>query len=100
MTLWLTIGKYAVLGNLALLIGLTYVWGRNYRRHGATHTRSLLVFALLLLVENAIFAYLYFLNDATAWWFYQGSTAAQAGMMGICGLEFVALGFLSYVTWQ
>ena len=100
MTLWLDLARLAAAGNVALLLVLAWVWVPNYRRHGARHTLMLLVFAGFLFVENALWIGLYVFHDAFVGWFVNAGTDVQIGMFGLCGLEFVALLFMTYVTWE
>ena len=100
MALWLDAARVAAGVNVLLLVGLGAVWLRNYRRYGAQHTLGLLVFAAFLLVENALWLYFYVSHDAFIGWFVNAGTEVQAGLALLCGLELVALAFLSYLTWQ
>lgn len=100
MALWLDAARVAAGVNVLLLIGLGSIWLRNYRRHGAQHTLGLLVFAAFLLVENALWLYFYVLHDSFVGWYVNAGTEVQVGLTLLCGLELVALAFLSYLTWQ
>lgn len=99
MTGWIDVARVAAGVNLLLLVALASVWFRGYRRHGATHTLGLLVFAAFLLVENALWLYFYVLHPAFVGWFVNSGTEIQVGMTLLCGLELVALGFLARITW-
>jgi len=83
-----------------VLLALGSVWLRGYRRHGARHTLGLLTFAAFLLVENALWLYLYVLNPKFVGWFVATSTDVQVGITMLCGLELVALAFLAHITWR
>lgn len=80
--------------SIALLLGLAWVWLRNYRTFGSTLTLGLLAFAVVLLVENAIAIYFFFSMGML----YAGSEAAQTTVLLMRGLQVLALGFLTYVT--
>lgn len=99
MSVWLDISRVAAAANLVVLLGLGAVWLRNYRQHGARHTLGLLVFAVFLVVENALWLYLYILRSDFVGWFVNASGDVQMGMMLLCGLEFVALVVLVRLTW-
>lgn len=89
--------------NVALLIGLGYVWGRNFLQFRSKHTLGLLVFAVLLLAENALAIYLFvFHPDLTAWINNAKlvPTIAQRAMLALRILEFVGIAFLTWVTWD
>lgn len=86
--------------NAGLLLALGSVWLRNYRRHGASHTLGLLVFAAFLFVENALWLYLYVVHADFVGWFVVAGTDVQLGVTLLCGLELVALSVLSWITWR
>ena len=98
MDAWLWTARLAAAVNVALLAGLGYVWVRNYLRHGARHTLGLLVFAALLLVQNALWLYFYLLHPEFIGWFVAASLDVRAGVTLLCGLELAALAFLARIT--
>lgn len=98
MDLWLGAARLAAAVNAVLLVALGYVWLRNYRRHGASHTLGLLVFAAFLLVQNLLWLYLYVLHPGFVGWFVAAGTDVQVGVTLLCGLELVALAFLARIT--
>ena len=100
MAVWIDLARVAAVLNVALLLGLTSVWTRNYRRHGAQHTLGLLVFGVFLLVENGLWIYFYVFHDGYVAWLAQAGTDVQVGSMLLCGLEFVALSFVAWITWR
>jgi hypothetical protein len=100
MSVWLDAARLAAAVNVLLLVGLGSVWLRGYRQHGARHTLGLLVFAAFLFVENALWLYLYLVHPAFIGWYEKTAVEVQVGMMLLCGLELVALAFLSYITWR
>lgn len=100
MTLWFEAARLAVVGNVALLLGLTAVWTRNYRAHGAKHTLGLLVFAVFLLAENLLAVYLLYLHGTFHGWVSGAAPVAQQGMTALNVLELLALAFLVKITWE
>jgi len=100
MSLWFEAARLAVLGNVVFLLGLTAVWARNYRDHGAQHTLGLLIFAVFLLAENLLAVYLYTFHGTFHGWVYEAAPVAQRGMMALNVLEFFALAFLTKITWS
>ena len=100
MTLWLDAARAAAGVNVLELLALGSVWLRGYRQHGARHTLGLLTFAAFLLVENALWIYLYVFNPKFVGWFVATGTDVQIGITMLCGLELVALAFLAYITWR
>lgn len=100
MSIWLDIARLAAGANATLLLVLVAIWLGNYRRHGASHTLALLVVAGFLLVENALWLYLYLLHPAFISWFVDASMDVQVGITMLCGLELVALAVLAYITWR
>lgn len=99
MSVLLTIAWIAAGVNLVLLLILGSVWLGNYRRHGASHTLGLLVFATFLLVQNGLWLYFYRFHPAFIGWFVNAGTDVQLGMTLLCGLETVALLVLVRITW-
>lgn len=99
MSLWLTLARLAVAANLAILLGLAWVWVGRYRDHGARHTLGLLVFGTFLLVENLLWGYFYALDPAFTGWYEGAGLAINGGMFLLCGLETVALLVVARVTW-
>lgn len=100
MSLWLDLARLLAGVNVVLLLALGSVWLPSYRRHGATHTLGLLVFAGFLLVENLLWVYFYALHPAFIGWFQNTQPAVQIGLTALCGLELLALGFLVWITWK
>jgi hypothetical protein len=98
MAVWLDVARVAAGANVVLLLALGTVWFRNYRDHGASHTLALLVFAAFLLVENALWIGLYVFHPTFVRWFLATTVDVQVGMTLLCGLELVALAFLTNVT--
>ncbi|MCU4717237.1 hypothetical protein [Halapricum hydrolyticum] len=98
MGIWMTVAQAAAAANLLLVGAMGAVWLRNYRRHGASHTLAYLVFAAFLLVENAIWLYLYFLDDAFVGWYAVTTPTIQVGMALLCGLETLALVAIARIT--
>lgn len=93
MTLVLDIARIAAGINVLLLVGLLYIWGRNYLQIRSKHTLGSFVFAALLLAENGLALFTYF-NPPSM------SLAAVRAMMYLQLLEMVAIAFLVYVTWD
>lgn len=100
MSLWLDLTRLAAAANVGLLLALAWVWVPRYRQHGAQHTLALLVFAGFLLVENLLWLYLYVIHAGFVGWYVNSGTDVQIAMGALCGLELVALAFLTYITWQ
>lgn len=99
MAVWLDLARAAAGVNALLLVVLGSVWFRTYRRHGASHTLGLLVFAAFLFLENVVWLYLYLLHPAFIGWFVDAGADVQVGVAALCGLELVALAFLARITW-
>lgn len=100
MSLLLDVGRVAAVANVALLVGLVYVWAGAYRRHQANHTLGLLIFALLLLAQNGLWIYAYLIHDQFIAWFHEGDVAYRTTVTGLCGIQTVALVVLARITWR
>lgn len=101
MSTLVTAAQVAVGINVLLLLGLCWVWGRNYAQLRSKHTLGMLVFAMLLLIEN-VFALYYYLVDPTlsAWFSTNVPPEAWYAMLLFHVLETLALLFLSWVTFD
>ena len=94
MTPTLTIATALSALNIGLLAVLLVVWGRNYRRFRTPLTLGLAAFAVVLAVENVV-AIGFFLSSGML---YAADASAQAAVLAMRALQFVALVFLTYVT--
>lgn len=89
--------------NVVLLVGLGYVWGRNFYRFRSKHTLGLLVFAVLLGFENAISVYFFVFDNTLTAWVTNPTVVpppAQRVMFVLRAFEFAAIVFLTWVTWD
>lgn len=100
MAVWLDLARLAATGNLVLLGILGWVWVKNYRQHHAQHTLGLLVFAGFLAIQNFLWLYYYVVHPGFIGWFVEASSDVQIGITLLCGLELVALLFLTRLTLQ
>lgn len=99
--LWSMIARIVTGINVLLLLGLGYVWGRNYARFRSKHTLGLFVFAVLLLARNCWGFYIYQFDPLLAGWFASAvPDPAWHAMLLLHALETVALLFLAWVTWD
>lgn len=89
--------------NVLLLLGLTYVWGRNWWDLRSKHALGLTLFAVLLLGENALAIYFFVMHETLTAWITNPElvpSIAQFAMVSLRLLEFGGLVFLSWVTWD
>lgn len=91
--LLLDAARVGAIVNATLLLVLIGIWSRNYREIRAPLTLGSIVFATLLLAENAVALYTY-LNPP------EMSPPAAEMMMILQILETVGIAVLTYVTWQ
>ena len=80
--------------NVLLLLVLVGIWGRNYRTFRTPLTLGLLGFALVLVVENVVALSFFFSMGML----YAGSQTAQAAVLAMRALQFLALVFLTVVS--
>ena len=95
MSLWVDVARVAIVLNVALLAGLGYVWGGNYRRLRSKHALGLLVFGLLMLAENGLG--LYFLTIDPMLMMKGAKQQAQTTLRLLMTAAFV---FLAWITWD
>lgn len=93
MSLMLDAARVAAGLNIVLLLVLLGTWLQTYREVRAPLTLGAMVFATLLLAENVVALYFYFIAPAMP------SLAVQFMMM-IQMLETVAIAVFTYITWQ
>lgn len=103
MALLVNIVRAFIVLNLVLLLGLAYVWGRNYAQLRSKHALGLLLFAGFLLGENAMAAYFFMIDPTLTAWITNPDKVppvAQSAMMILRVFEFAGLAFLSWITWD
>ena len=101
MSTLVTAAQVAVGINVLLLLGLCWVWGRNYLQLRSKHTLGMLVFAALLLAENGFSLYYYLVDPTLSVWFSTGvSPLAWSAMMSLHVLELVGVAFIAWVTYD
>ena len=99
MSFWFDVARVAAGVNILLLAVLLSVWGRNYLDLRSKHSLGLMVFAILLLLENAVALYIYLLDPTLSTWFSSAvPDIAWQGMMSLHVLETVGVGFLVWIT--
>ncbi|WP_266077166.1 hypothetical protein [Haladaptatus caseinilyticus] len=101
MGLWIDVARVSTALNVLLLLGLSYVWLRNYVQFRSKQTLGLSVFSVLLLAENALAFYVYTWDQIrTAWFATAVPPVAWHAMLALHVLEFFALSFLLWATWD
>jgi hypothetical protein len=97
---WLTVARIAMGVNIIFLVGVSYVWGRNYRRIHSKYVLALFLFAALLIAENTVALYFFSLNPLTSRWLETAPATAQIAMLLLRLLETSALVLLTWAMWQ
>ena len=99
MSIWVDAARVATALNVVLLAALASIWARNYRLVRSKHTLGMLVFAALLLAENAFAFYFYQVDPLLSVWFStKVPDPAWQAMLLFHVLETLAVGFLAWVT--
>ncbi|MFB6163879.1 MAG: hypothetical protein ABEJ31_01860 [Haloarculaceae archaeon] len=99
MSIWIDAARVAVAANVVMLALLAAIWMRNYRRIQSKHTLGMLVFAVLLLGENAFSLYYYLIDPAlSAWFSTQVPAIAWRVMLLYHVLETAAIAVFTWVT--
>ena len=80
--------------NALLLLALTAVWVRNYRKFRTSLILGLIIFGLVMLIENAMAIGFYLSMNML----YSGDPGVQTSVVILRALQFIALGFLTWVT--
>lgn len=101
MSIWFDVARAASALNVLLLLGLASVWARNYLEIRSKHPLGLLVFALMLLAENALALYIYLVDPQLSGWFSTDvPVIAWRAMMALHLLETLGLLFLAWITFD
>ena len=100
MSFWYDVARIAIVINLVLLLGLGYVWVKNYLQFRSKHTLGLVLFAAMLFLENALALYLYMLDPVLSAWMADVPVSPQRLMTLLRAFEAAALAFLAWVTWD
>ena len=100
MSLWLQVIWVAAALNIVLLVGLSYIWGRNYTRFRSKHTLGLAAFGVILLAENALALYIFYFHPVLSEWIATQAPIAHLAVGGLRLLELVAIAFLAWTTWD
>ncbi|WP_226042427.1 hypothetical protein [Natrinema sp. DC36] len=101
MSTWIIVAKVATALNVVLLLGLGYIWGRNYLTFRSKHTLGLLVFALFLVLENGLVLYYYLIDPTLSAWWHDESLVPMVvwqTQMAINVAQTVGLSFLLWIT--
>ena len=94
ITTEITIATTLSAGNLVLLGVLTYVWLQNYRTFRTPMVLGLLLFSVVLMLENFVAVYFFFAEEML----YGYEPIVHQVMLALRGLQFLALLSLVYVT--
>ncbi|WP_114578336.1 hypothetical protein [Saliphagus sp. LR7] len=101
MSIWIDVARISTGVNVVLLLVLSAIWVRNYIQIRSKHVLGLTVFSLLLLAENALALYYYFIDpDLSVWFATAVPVIAWRALMILHVLETAAIAFLLWVTWD
>ncbi|WP_254545130.1 hypothetical protein [Halomarina pelagica] len=103
MSVLIDLMRVALGVNLVLLVGLLYVWVRNYLQFRSKHTFGLSLFGVFLLGENALALYFFAFHPVLSPWVADPTLVprpAQIAMLVLRLLELVAIGVLLWTTWD
>ena len=101
MAIWIDALRLTIGLNLLLILGLLFVWGRNFLQFRSKHTLGLFVFGLMLLAENLLALYFFLFDPVLHVWFSaKMPMIAQRSIMLIRIFETIGLVFLVWITWD
>lgn len=83
--------------NLVLLAVLVGIWGKNYRKFRTPMVLGLVLFALVMIVENATAIYFVFFSMRML---YSMDSLVQNTVAALRAIQFVALCFLTWASLQ
>jgi len=90
-----TAGTVLAAVNAALLAVLVVVWVRNYRQFRSTMVLGLVAFSAVLLIENLVAVYFFFVSMNSL---YSSEPGIGQVVLVMRALQFIAVSFLTYVT--
>jgi NADH:ubiquinone oxidoreductase subunit 3 (subunit A) len=100
MGIWFGVTRTATIINIALLLGLGYVWVRNHLRLRTKFTVGFLAFGGFLLANNGFAIYIYALNPTTSDWFATIPERYNIVFMILALFQLGALLALSWITFE
>ena len=100
MAVWVDLARVAAGLNVVVLLGLSYVWGRNAWRFRSKHASGLVVFAVLLLVENLLALWILAIDPTLTAWISGSAPLAQAAMMALRVIELGAILILAWTAFD
>jgi hypothetical protein len=100
MGIWLTAASAATGLNIVLLLVLGSVWARNYLDIRSKHALGLLLFAVMLLVENLLSFFYYVIDPTVGAVLNEAAPFAGRAMMTVQVFELAALLVLVWITWD
>lgn len=100
MGIWFSVTRIATIVNIALLLGLGYVWVRNHLRLRTKFTIGFLAFGGFLLANNSYAIYIYSLNPTTSDWFVAIPERYNIVIMILALFQLGALLALSWITFE
>lgn len=90
----MTLTNIATAINLALILGLMYVYLRNLRMMRSGFVWGLLLFTIIFLVQNAVALYFFI----TMMPYFAAGT--EGWVFSLTLLQTIAFSVLSYITWK
>lgn len=99
MPILVTLLRISSVLSIVLLLGLLYIWGRNFYIFRSKHAVGLLVFAVILLVQNAIAVYFYTFDPIVSGWVTNRSLVHLRPMFVMSSLHVLELGGIAFITW-
>ena len=85
--------------SVVLLVGLIYVWGRNYLIFRSKHAVGLLVFAGILLVQTTITAYFYTFHPVVSGWVANPELVHPLPLFVMSSAQVLELGGIAFIAW-
>ena len=98
MPLLIDILRVASVLNIVVLSGLIYIWGRSYLIFRSKHAVGLLVFAVILLLQNIVAVYFYTLDPTVSGWLVSEMVGARPRFV-MASLQVLEFGGLAFVAW-
>ncbi|MGQ5515430.1 hypothetical protein [Halococcus saccharolyticus] len=99
MDILVTLLRLSATLSVVLLVGLIYVWGRNYLIFRSKHAIGLLVFAGILLVQTTITAYFYTFHPVVSGWVANPELVHPLPLLVMSSAQVLELGGIAFIAW-
>jgi hypothetical protein len=85
--------------SVVLLVGLIYIWGRNYLVFRSKYAAGLLIFAGLLLLQTGLTTYFYAFHPVVSGWIANPELVHPLPLLVMSSAQVLELAGIALVLW-